>query len=147
MSHFLNHGDQSLHNFEDLKFGTNQQHVIFQQHIIPGFLTAASVTDEEVAKILLAKYQSLCPSTSRSELEQEINRWRHRWADIYDRPLTAISALSSTEIFFNIRKFLLFFVTLNITSCVPERFCPRYKGARQLSEARREQSDLRRGKI
>ena len=41
-----------------------QQHVILLQHLIPGFVPAAHVTDEEVAKVLLTKYQSLCPSTS-----------------------------------------------------------------------------------
>ena len=51
-----------------------------------GFLPAAPVTDEEVAKVILTKYQSLCPSTSLMELEREINRWRHRWADIDDKP-------------------------------------------------------------
>ena len=40
-----------------------QQHVILLQHLIPGFVPAAHVTDEEVAKVLLTKYQSLCPST------------------------------------------------------------------------------------
>ena len=62
----------------NLKFGPNQQHVILLQHLIPGFVPAAPVTDEEVAKVLLTKYQSLCPSTSSMELEREINRWRHR---------------------------------------------------------------------
>ena len=105
----------------NLKFGPNQQHVILLQHLIPGFVPAAPVTDEEVAKVLLTKYQSLCPSTSPMELEREINRWRHRWADIDDKPQTAISALNNTESFPNIRNFLLLFVTLPITSCEPER--------------------------
>ena len=104
----------------NLKFGPNQQHVILLQHLIPGFVPAAPVTDEEVAKVLLTKYQSLCPSTSPMELEREINRWRHRWADIDDKPQTAISALNNTESFPNIRNFLLLFVTLPITSCEPE---------------------------
>ena len=98
-----------------------QQHVILLQHLIPGFVPAAHVTDEEVAKVLLTKYQSLCPSTSPLELEREINRWRHRWADIDDKPQTAISALNNTESFPNIRNVLLLFVTLSITSCEPER--------------------------
>ena len=125
----------------NLKFGPNQQHVILLQHLIPGFVPAAHVTDEEVAKVLLTKYQSLCPSSSPMELESEINRWRHRWADIDDKPQTAISALNNTESFPNIRNFLLLFVTLPITSCEPERVFS--KGPRQPSEARREQSDLR----
>ena len=58
-------------------------------------MPAAPVTDEEVAKVLLTKYQSLCPSTSPMELEREINMWRHRWADIDDKPQTAISALNN----------------------------------------------------
>ena len=98
-----------------------QQHVILLQHLIPGFVPAAHVTDEEVAKVLLTKYQSLCPSTSPLELEREINRWRHRWADIDDKPQTAILALNTTESFPNIRNILLLFVTLPITSCEPER--------------------------
>ena len=53
----------------NLKFGPNQQHVILLQHLIPRFVPAAPVTDEEVAKVLLTKYQSLCPSTSPMELE------------------------------------------------------------------------------
>ena len=84
----------ALQNFIDdlnLKFGPNQQHVILLQHLIPTFMPAAHVTDEEVAKVLLTKYQSLCPSSSPMELEREINRWRHRWADIDDKPQTAIS--------------------------------------------------------
>ena len=105
----------------NLKFGPNQQHVILLQHLIPGFVPAAPVTDEEVAKVLLTKYQSLCPSTSPMELEREINRRRHRWADIDDKPQTAISALNNTESFPNIRNFLLLFITLPITSCEPER--------------------------
>ena len=104
----------------NLKFGPNQQYVILLQHLIPGFVPAAPVTDEEVAKVLLTKYQSLCPSTSSMELEREINRWRHRWADIDDRPQTAISTLNNTESFPNISNFLLLFVTLPITSCEPE---------------------------
>ena len=98
-----------------------QQHVILLQYLSPGFVPAAPVTDEEVAKVLLTKYQSLCPSTSPMELEREINRWRHRWADIDDMPQTAISALNNTESFPNIRNFLLLFVTLPITSCEPGR--------------------------
>ena len=99
-----------------------QQHVILLQHLIPGFVPAAHVTDEEVVKVLLTKYQSLCPSTSPLELEREINRWRHRWADIDDKPQTAMLALNITESFPNIRNILLLFVTLPITSCEPERF-------------------------
>ena len=125
----------------NLKFGPNQQHVILLQHLIPGFVPAAHFTDEEVAKVLLTKYQSLCPSSLPMELEREINRWRHRWADIDDKPQTAISALNNTESFPNIRNFLLLFVTLPITSCEPERVFS--KGPRQPSEARWEQSDLR----
>ena len=106
----------------NLKFGPNQQHVILLQHLIPGFVPAAPVTDEEVAKVLLTNYQSLCPSTSPMELEREINRWRHRWADIDDKLLATISALSNTESFPNIWNFLLLFVTLPITSCEPEKF-------------------------
>ena len=117
-----------------LKFGPNQQHVILLQHLIPGFVPAAHVTDEEVAKVLLTKYQSLCPSSSPMELEREINRWRHRWTDIDqdDKPQTAISALNNTESFPNIRNFLLLFVTLPITSCEPERVFS--KGPRQPSD-------------
>ena len=103
------------------KVWSKPQHVILLQHLIPGFVPAAPVTDEEVAKVLLSKYQSLCPSTSPMELEREINRWRHRLADIDDKPQTAISALNNTESFPNIRNFLLLFVTLPITSCEPER--------------------------
>ena len=118
----------SLQNFIDyinLKFGPNQQHVILLQHIILGFVPAAPVTDEEVAKVILTKYQSLCPSTSLIELEREINRWRHRWADIDDKSQTAISALNNRKSFPNIRNFLLLFVTLPITSCEPERVLSR----------------------
>ena len=120
----------ALQNFIDdlnLKFGPNQQHVILLQHLIPGFVPAAHVTDEEVAKVLLTKYQSLCPSSSPMELEREINKWRHRWADIDDKPQTAISALNNTESFPNIRNFLLLFVTLPITSCEPERVFSKVK--------------------
>ena len=91
---------------------SNQQYVILLQHLIPGFVPA---------KVLLTKHRSLCPSTSPMELEREINRWRHRWADIDDKPQTAISALNNTESFPYIRNFLLLFVTLPITSCEPER--------------------------
>ena len=112
---------QNVIDDHNLKFGPNQHHVILLQHLIPGFVPAAPVTDEEVAKVLLTKYQSLCPSTSPMELEREINRWRHRWADIDDKPQTAISALNNTESFPNIRNFLPLFVTLPITSCEPER--------------------------
>ena len=105
----------------NLKFGPNQQHVILLQHLIPVFVPAAPVTDEEVAKVLLTKYQLVCPSTLPMELEREINRCRHKWTDIDDKLLTTISALSNTESFPNIRNFLLLFVTLPITSCEPER--------------------------
>ena len=43
----------------NLKFGPNQQYVILLQHLIPVFVPAAPVTDEEVAKVLLTKYQSV----------------------------------------------------------------------------------------
>ena len=121
------------HNFlfpKIMKFGEElnvdiakprQQHVILLPHLIARFVPAAHVTDEEVAKVLLTKYQSLCPSTSPLKLEREINRWRHMWADINDKPQTAISALNNTESFPNIRNVLLLFVTLPITFCDPER--------------------------
>ena len=120
VSIMVRYGDllfKMVKNYLNLKFGPNQQHVILLEHLSPGFVPAAPVTDEEVAKVLLTKYQSLCPSTSPMELEREINRWRHRWADIDDMPQTAISALNNTTSFPNIRNFLLLFVTLPITSC------------------------------
>ena len=70
VSIMVRYGDLLFKIIDDLnlKFSPNQQHVMLLQHLIPGFVPAAPVTDEEVAKVLLTKYQSLCPSTSPMEL-------------------------------------------------------------------------------
>ena len=110
----------------------------------PGFVPAAPVTDEEVAKVLLTKYQSLCPSTSPMELEREINRWRHR-ADIDDKPQTAISALNNEQhkAFLTSGTFCCYLLLCPSPLVSLREFSPKYKGPRQPSEARWEQSDLR----
>ena len=130
------------HNFlfpKIMKFGEElnvdiakprQQHVILLQHLIPGFVPAAHVTDEEVAKVLLTKYQSLCPSTSPLKTLMISLKQPYQ--------------LSTTQKAFLTSGTFCCYLLLCPSPLVSLReFSPKYKGPRQPSEARWEQSDLR----
>ena len=103
-------------------------------------MPAAPVTDEEVAKVLLTKYQSLCPSTSPMELEREIGTG----GQTLMISLKQSYQLSTTQKAFLTSGTFCYYLLLCPSPLVSlKEFSPKYKGPRQPSEARWKQSDLR----